>query len=177
MSGFQRIPIITKIKPVFVWESSKNSFHREHLGDTERLGDKGSCWHLKALQHDRGISYWLWSSRVLIGCVVHRECVRGHHPVWGGTLGRVWCCWSLILWKGGKKGLSDESKRTERETRERERKRAPGNLPPHLPGTSASPFLSLTSLAFNRSSQFARRETTHWQEKKPSRLRDTHTHT
>ncbi len=63
----------------------------------------------------------------------------------------------------------------ETERRERERvKRALGNLPPHLAGTSASLFLSLTSLTFNRRSQFAGRETPRWQEMKPPQLLDTH---
>lgn len=53
-------------------------------------------------------------------------------------------------------------------------KRALGNLPPHLAGTSASLFLSLTSLTFNRRSQFAGRETPRWQEMKPPQLLDTH---
>lgn len=62
-------------------------------------------------------------------------------------------------------------------TKRRERewvKRALGNIPPHLTGTSASLFLSLTSLTFNRRSQFAGRETPHWQEMKPPQLLDTH---
>lgn len=53
-------------------------------------------------------------------------------------------------------------------------KRALGNLPPHLAGTSASLFLSLTSLTFNRWGQFAGRETPRWQEMKPPQLLSTH---
>lgn len=64
-----------------------------------------------------------------------------------------------------------------KETKRRARgrvKRALGNLPPHLAGTSASLFLSLTSLTFNRWGQFAGRETPRWQEMKPPQLLSTH---
>lgn len=53
-------------------------------------------------------------------------------------------------------------------------KGALGNLPPDLACSSASFFLSLTSLTFNRWSQFAGRETPRWQEMKPPQLLDTH---
>lgn len=53
-------------------------------------------------------------------------------------------------------------------------KGAVGNLPPDLTCSSASFFLSLTSLTFNRWSQFAGRETPRWQEMKPPQLLDTH---
>ena len=64
-----------------------------------------------------------------------------------------------------------------KETKRRARGRvkgALGNLLPHLAGTSASLFLSLTSLTFNRWGQFAGRETPRWQEMKPPQLLDTH---
>lgn len=64
-------------------------------------------------------------------------------------------------------------KKTKRMERKRV-KRALGNLPPHLAGTSASLFLSLTSLTFNRRSQFAGRDTPRWQEMKPPELLDTY---
>lgn len=53
-------------------------------------------------------------------------------------------------------------------------KGALGNLPLDLACSSASFFLSLTSLTFNRWSQFAGRETPRWQEMKPPQLLDTH---
>lgn len=88
--------------------------------------------------------------------------------IFNPPLRKVWCYCSIMSWI---KCLEAEKKL--KEGRERESERALGNLPPYLPGTSASLFLSLTSLTFNRWSQFAGRETPHWQEMKPPRLLDT----
>ena len=79
----------------------------------------------------------------------------------------------ILLWYYTLKKKLRKVKEAERMEKERE-KRALGNLLPHLVGTSASLFLSLTSLTFNCCSQFAGRETPRWQEMKPPQLLNTH---
>lgn len=73
------------------------------------------------------------------------------------------------------KKILSELKETKRRVRETA-KGVLGNLSPYLTGTSASLFLSLTSLTFNRRSQFAGRETPRWQEMKPPRHTPTPQH-
>lgn len=71
------------------------------------------------------------------------------------------------------KKILGEVKESKRRERRDTAKRVLGNLLPCLAGIPASLFLSLTSLTFNRWSQFARRETPRWQEMKPPQHRGT----
>lgn len=114
------------------------------------------CYWEKWKQHMRTLLNVAWVLKVV------EEVNWEGSVILSPPLKRLWCYCSILSWKKILSKLK-ETKRRERETA----KIVLGNLSPYLAGTSASLFLSLTSLTFNRRSQFAGRETPRWQEMKP----------